>query len=241
MIAEIAEFTAVDAFGVLEPMAEIVDPHGRSFFRVDPGTSGDDIRRAVLMTYVLNAGTGYGRVRRRDFPATPYCAAEVRRIIDRQRANRWSYAAAKALCNGGGSLVTTPNGMLMGVGGSRIHDRFSQRAGTTWGDVFLVNVFGVNAFGVNAAPTADPVAHLRRIVRSGRLWHRGAFPDDPFPTGLELDRVLHHEEVHAQQWARLGRVRMGASYLAAEARARIAGDVNRFEVEAGLRDGGYLR
>jgi len=34
-------------------------------------------------------------------------------------------------------------------------------------------------------------------------------------------------------------MRMPARYLAEEARSRVLGGINRFEEEAGLRDGGY--
>ncbi|QEO10390.1 hypothetical protein [Protaetiibacter larvae] len=49
------------------------------------------------------------------------------------------------------------------------------------------------------------------------------------------DRVLTHEAVHKQQWRRYG-LSLPILYLAA---GRVA-LTNRFEVEAGLRDGGYL-
>lgn len=209
-----------DSFRLLDAMERLTDPDGKSFFVIPRGTGGDDARRAVLLTYILNAGTGYGRSgARSDFPATPYDAAEVRRIIVRQHTNRWSYAAVRGIRNTGGCLVTTPNGVLMGLGGNRIHAPFSHRGGTMWGDLFMVN----------SAPVADPARRLRDIVESGRLG----------PGGPDLDRLLHHEEIHARQWAALGPVWMPARYLAEEARARIFGGVNSFECAAGLEDGGY--
>lgn len=48
--------------------------------------------------------------------------------------------------------------------------------------------------------------------------------------------VLRHEAVHADQWARYGIV-FGLLYLREELRHR--GPRNRFEIEAGLEDGGY--
>lgn len=48
--------------------------------------------------------------------------------------------------------------------------------------------------------------------------------------------VLRHEAVHADQWARHGIV-FGAKYLYEELRR--PGPRNRFEIEAGLADGGY--
>ncbi|MGV0624651.1 hypothetical protein [Mycolicibacter minnesotensis] len=209
-----------DSFRPLDAMERIVDPDGKSFFVIPPGTGGDDARRAVLLTYILNAGTGYGRTGvRSDFPETAYGLAEVRRISGRQRANRWSYAAVRGIGNTGGCVVTTPNGVLMVLGGSRIHTQFSHRGGTMWGDLFLVN----------DRTGADSARRLREIVESGRVGSAGP----------GLDAVLHHEEIHAQQWAALGPLRMPARYLAEEARARIFGGVNSFEQAAGLTDGGY--
>ena len=56
-------------------------------------------------------------------------------------------------------------------------------------------------------------------------------------TGNNLSqRVLRHESVHAAQWARYG-FRFAGMYLLEEVRHR--GATNRFEIEAGLADGGY--
>jgi len=209
-----------DSFRALDVMERITDPDGKSFFVIPRTAGADAVRRAVLLTYLLNVGTGYGtHGSRGDFPETPYGAAEMRRIIDRQRANRWSYAAVRGICNAGGCVATTPNGVLMVVGGNRIHGAFSHRGGTMWGDLFLIN----------AQRVSDPAGLLREIVASGRLG----------TSGPDLDALLHHEEIHAQQWAALGPVRMPARYFAEEARARIFGGVNSFEKDAGLADGGY--
>lgn len=209
-----------DSFRLLDAMDPITDPDGKTYFVIPRGTAGYAARRAVLLTYLLNAGTGYGRAGgRSDFPETPYGAAEVQRIIDRQRANRWSYEAVRSVCATGGCVVTTPNGMLTGLGGNRIHAQFSHRGGTTWGDLFMVNINDVS----------DPAGQLRDIVESGR----------PHPDGPDLDRLLHHEEIHAQQWATLGPAQMTLRYLAEEAKVRTLGGANRFEKEAGLSDGGY--
>lgn len=209
-----------DSFAVLDAMERITDPDGKSFFVIPRGTGAGDVRRAVLLTYILNAGTGYGRPGvAGDFPETPYSAAEVQRIVDRQHANRWSYPAVRGICSTGGCVVTTPNGILMGLGGSRIHAPFTHRGGTMWGDLFLVNATGI---------FTAPARRLRAIVESGRL---GAGPN--------LDRLLHHEEIHAQQWAALGPARMPMRYLAEETRARTVRGTNGFEKAAGLADGGY--
>lgn len=89
-----------------------------------------------------------------------------------------------------------------------------------WGDLFLVNT---------QQRVSEPARRLREIVESGRLG-RG---------GPGLDALLHHEEIHARQWAALGPIRMPARYLAEEAKARVLGGINSFEKDAGLRDGGY--
>ncbi|OBA73782.1 hypothetical protein A5641_04280 [Mycobacterium sp. 1554424.7] len=218
-VAEIAERHAITpgSFGILGQAEEIKDPHGKSFFLLPAGISGDDARRATLMTYVLNAGTDYGNAggRPADFPRTPYRAAEIARIIKRQKANHWSYSRdVRFVHRNGGRLVTTPNGILMGVGGNWLQRQFSRRGGTTWGDIFMVN----------AGPLGDPAERLRRIVRSGH----------------DLDRVLHHEERHCRQWAANGYLGMLGGYGWELVRELVFGKTNRFEEDAGLSDGGYV-
>jgi hypothetical protein len=56
---------------------------------------------------------------------------------------------------------------------------------------------------------------------------------------LDLDRVLHHEERHAAQWANRGYLGMLAAYGRELVREFAFGAVNRFEEDAGLADGGY--
>jgi hypothetical protein len=242
VIVEIARRHGITAesFQVLETIEEIKDPDGKSFFLIPPGSSGDDARRAALMTYVLNAGTGYGKTAgspgspgsrgvTNDFPETPYCADEIGRIINRQRANGWSYDRDVGFVDrNGGRLVTTPNGLLMGVGGNRILGLFSQQGGTAWGDIFMVNIDRCR----------DPARQLRQIVASGHAWYtdgRGR----PVESGLDLDRVLHHEERHSAQWAARGYVRMLTDYSWEVIRERVFGKTNRLEEDAGLADGGY--
>ncbi|ORW89193.1 hypothetical protein AWB92_21475 [Mycobacterium sp. IEC1808] len=217
-VAEIARRHAITAesFAILGQAEEITDAHGKSFFLLPPGISGDDARAATLLTYVLNAGTDYGKAGRRpaDFPETPYCAAEVARIIKRQNANRWSYSRdVRFVHRNGGRLVTTPNGILMGVGGNWLQRQFSRRGGTTWGDIFMVN----------GGPLSDPAERLRWIVRGS--------PD--------LDRVLHHEERHCRQWAAKGYLGMLGGYGWELVRELAFGKTNRLEEDAGLSDGGY--
>src|ERR1700758_3960072 len=172
VVAEIARRHDItpESFRILEEMEEIKDPDGKSYFLIPPGTGGHDAREAILMTYIVNAGTGYGRpgIRPADFPETPYSAAEVTRIMERQKANHWSYSRdVRFVDRNGGRLATTPNGMLMGVGGNWIQRQFSQRGGTTWGDIFMINI----------GDRTDPADRLRGIVRSGRA------------SNLDLDRV----------------------------------------------------
>lgn len=222
------------SFKILEPMEEIKDPDGKSFFLIPRRTSGNDARKAALMTYILNAGTGYGKAGEQpgatnDFPEAPYSAAEVQRIIDRQRANSWSYHRdVRFVDRNGGRLVATPNGMLMGVGGNWIQGLFSHRGGTAWGDIFMVNI----------DRCAGPSQQLRQIVQSGHAWytdHRGK----PVESTLNLDRVLHHEERHCVQWAAKGYRRMLRDYSWELIREKVAGKTNRLEEDAGLSDGGY--
>ncbi|WP_145009959.1 hypothetical protein [Mycobacterium marseillense] len=220
------------SFAVLARMQEIRDPAGQSFFLLPPGARGGEARAAVLMTYILNAGTGYGAKGKRptDFPATPYSAAEATRIRLRQHANAWSYGRDVPFVHrNGGRLVTTPNGMLMGLGGNWIQRLFSQRGGTTWGEIFMVNLGRVT----------DPAEQLRRVVASGHTW---CLDGDGAPrcTRLDLDRVLHHEERHAQQWAARGYLGMLTGYGRELFRELAFGTINRLEADAGLADGGYI-
>lgn len=219
------------SFRVLERTTEITDPHGKSYFLLAPGTTGAEARAATLLTYIINAGTGYGRTTGQptDFPETPYHPEEVRRIVDRQAANRWSYDEDVGFIDrGGGRLVTTPNGMLMGVGGNWLRRLFSQQGGTAWGDIFLVNV----------AVDGDAAGRLRQIVESGHAWYTDR-SGRAVQSVLALERVLHHEELHSQQWAARGHLRMITAYLWEVLRDRVFGKTNRLEEQAGLADGGY--
>lgn len=233
IVAEIARRHGITAqsFAILEQLTEINDPDDKSFFLLPRGASGDDARTAALLTYVLNAGTDYGKAGNRpaDFTETPYTADEVQRIIDRQSANAWTYDQDVAFVDGnGGRLVATPNGMLMGLGGNWIQRQFSRQGGTAWGDIFMLNVDG----------SGDPARRLREVVESGHSW----FTDRtgrPFESNLALDRVLHHEELHSQQWAAKGHARMITDYVWEVLRDRVFRKMNRLEEAAGLSDGGY--
>lgn len=220
MLGVAGSVTLASALGSLDRFEEITDPRGKSYFLLPPGINGHDARQAALLTYVLNAGTDYGMaaVRRAvtpDFPETPYSAAEVRRIRDRQQANSWTYDRdVRFVDRNGGRLVTTPNGILMGLGGNWLQRLFSARGGTTWGDIFMVN----------APRTAEPARLLRDIIGSRHI---------------DLDRLLHHEERHCAQWASLGHAGMLRAYGWELVRELVLRRTNRLEADAGLRDGGY--
>ncbi|MGM1062189.1 WXG100 family type VII secretion target [Saccharothrix sp. Mg75] len=216
-------------FKVLDGMEEIRededgDGTSKSYFMMPTDISGDDAAKAVRMTYVMNAGTDYGTEgEKTDFPQTPYGSGELNRIIERQRANDWSYDEDVAFVHGnGGRLVTTPNGMMMGLGGNLVQDQFSQQGGTAWGDTFMLNI----------DDPEDAAQQLREVAGSGHVWYDGE--GGPQRGDLDLDRLLHHEERHSQQWAREGYTGFLASYVWEQ----VTGG-NETEEDAGLSDGGY--
>lgn len=215
------------SFDVLNGMEKVVDNDGKSYFLLPKGTSAEDAKKAALMTYVLNAGTGYGKSRggdKNDFAETPYTADEVQRIMDRQAANAWSYTAAEHFT---GSLAVTPNGMLMGLGGNLLEDQISQQAGSTVGDVFLVNIDNPK----------DPAQVLRDMIGSGQMWYGETAPRPN--SAIDLDRILHHEERHSQQWAQIGFQEMVKQYGLEVIHEKITDKRNPFETNAGASDGGY--
>lgn len=210
----------------LEEIREDEDGDGifKSYFLLPTDISGDDAAKAVRMTYLLNAGTDYGTEgEATDFAPTPYGSEELRRITERQRENSWSYDDDVGFVHGnGGRLVTTPNGMMMGLGGNLVQDQFSQRGGTAWGDTFMLNIDDPD----------DPAQQLRQVVKSGHAWYDG--DNGPYQGALDADRLLHHEERHSQQWAREGH----AGFLASYVWEQVTGG-NETEEDAGLSDGGY--
>jgi hypothetical protein len=216
------------SFDVLaeEGTQRVTDDDGKTYFLLPENATADQARHAALMTYILNAGTGYGTAKgsdRNDFAETPYSAAEVQRIKDRQEANAWSYSLIPEAADRGGRFATTPNGMLMGVGGGMVQQLVSQEAGTCVGDVFAVNV----------DQPSDAAAQLRGIIQSGSMQH-DANHDGRLTTGNDLDRVLHHEERHSQQWADKGRLKFVQEYF-----TPTDAEHNPFETNAGANDGGY--
>ncbi|MFI6170391.1 hypothetical protein ACIBCN_26665 [Nocardia sp. NPDC051052] len=216
-------------FKILDRMEEIrEDEDGdgifKSYFLMPTDFSGDDAAKAVRMTYILNAGTDYGTDgEKTDFPPTPYGSAELRRITDRQRENSWSYDDDVGFVHGnGGRLATTPNGMMMGLGGNFIQDAYSQHGGTTWGDTFMLNI----------DDPKDPAQQIREVARSGYAWYEN--DNGPYRGNLDIDRLLHHEERHSRQWADEGYT----GFLASYAWEQLTGG-NETEEDAGLSDGGY--
>ena len=109
--------------------------------------------------------------------------------------------------------------MMMGLGGNALQDLYSSDAGTTWGDIFMLDIDNPE----------DAPQQLRDVVESGHAWHT-VDSDKPFEGSLDLDRLLHHEERHSQQWADKGYVGMIWDY---------AWDSDGLEEDAGLSDAGY--
>ncbi|WP_228551780.1 hypothetical protein [Mumia zhuanghuii] len=224
-------------FRVLNGLEEVRDGD-QSYFLLPTTITSDQARAAVLMTYILNAGSDYGHEPGvgHDFPPTPFSSAEIQRIIDRQKANSWSYDDDVEFVNGnGGRLATTPNGMLMGLGGNWLQDRFSFSGGTAWGDTFMFNIDG---------PEGDAAAdQLRKIIVSGNSW--GENDSGPVEGSLDLDRLLHHEERHSQQWAEMGHLPFLDRYLGegivewVRDNTPLEDKPHPFEEDAGLGDGGY--
>ncbi|MEV6358918.1 hypothetical protein [Nocardia asteroides] len=222
-------------FKVLDGMEPVTDKDGKTYFIMPSGTSGDDAQKAVLMTYILNAGTDYDAAGKvpgvtNDFKETPYSSAEVQRIIDRQNKNDWSYDQDVAYVDdNGGRLATTPNGMLMGLGGNELQDLYSQKGGTTYGDIFMMNLDDLD----------DPADQLREIAESGSKWFDNG--SGPQQSTTDLDRLLHHEERHSQQWADKGYAGMIGSVAWSGLKAWWTDSDDEIEEDAGLHDGGYKK
>ena len=119
--------------------------------------------------------------------------------------------------------MTTPNGMLMGLGGSPLLDVSSQQGGTTYGDIFMLNIDD---------PPEDAAQELRKVAMSGVTW--GENDNGTYRGQLDLDRLLHHEEIHSQQWARETPAIFVPRYIG----ERLT-DGTQTEEGAGLSDGGY--
>lgn len=154
-------------------------------------------------------------------------------ITDRRRArNRWSYSSlfgrrygdVELVLNKAEALVATPEGTMMAAVGRKIWraiptpaDAFSARGGTTWGEMFVLN-----------GSFASPVDVLRTSIESGHAPPGAGAPN--------LARLLRHERVHSEQWARFGYARFIVEYLRDSAKPPCRQPLER---EAGLEDGGY--
>jgi len=225
-----------ESFEVLRSFAYQVDPDGKRFYIIPTSTTPADAMNVVLMTYIFNAGTDYATADdasnrnkqnsgdgKNDFAETPYSSTEIERIKERQQNNAWSYEWISDT----GAVMATPNGMLMGVGGSGARKFESQSGGTTYGDIFLLNL----------DDTPDPNLTLINTVKHGTA----PLDNDLLAEGTsdrDLDRLLHHEEQHSQQWSAIGKT-FGPAYLL-EAAGKIGqGEYISWEQYAGLSDGGY--
>lgn len=105
-------------------------------------------------------------------------------------------------------------------------------------------VRGDHTARVGVCPAVGRPHHVRRRVRhlrvqrdAGWVRARGTTIGGAFLTGRDPARALvRHEAVHADQWAAYGWT-FALRYLFEELRHR--GSRNRFEIAAGLADGGY--
>ena len=237
-ICEDCGFTPVD-FEVLSGLERVRDSKGKIFFLLEDSASVADALRIAVMTYVFNAGTDYGSStdpsNYRDKSGTelcyqevPYGVEEIIRILLRQNANKWvTTRAIRMVLGKGGAMVSTPNGILMSVGGGRLAKLLCQRGGTTYGDVFMLR----------APKVTDAKAVLLQRIRSGSTTYRDRATGST--KKLDFDRVLHHEEVHSMQYAERGVLRMARDYFGAELLGVFSKKHNPMEELAGAADGGY--
>ena len=110
----------------------------------------------------------------------------------------------------------------MGAGGNWLQDNYSQNGGTTWGDIFMLNI-----------DDGDPMAALRDAIRGGKAvyddGHGGDRSRPPRPRPAAAPRGAALPPVGRRGLRRLPRVvRLGA----------LTGG-NETEEDAGLGDGGY--
>lgn len=138
---------------------------------------------------------------------------------------------AEKIMQGGGHLMTTPEGIVMGIAGDEALRRFNlaelelgvpdamwaQRGGTMYGDLFLVN-----------PPASQPDSTLVEIVSQGSV-----FGEDRH----RLSDTLRHEKVHAEQWFEWGVDGFITEYFRNNNPHDPCG--HPMEIEAGLKGGGY--
>lgn len=185
-------------------------PDERPYVRVDDARRARELAR---LTELLNGG-------------------RPSRTDPRRDRNRWSYSGLFGLNRGDagtavrrGALVATPEGTMMAVAGRRALralpnpvDWFSSRGGTTWGEIYVVN-----------GSYDDPAGVLRATVESGK--------PPPGSGAPGLARLLRHERVHSEQWARFGYARFIWEYVVRHDPRKPC--EHPLEREAGLADGGY--
>lgn len=196
-------------FDLLQELEVMRDPEGRAYFLIT-AEHADDARLVAELTELLAGGEPSTNAWRRD-------------------ANSWTFDTwfgngdIKLVLADGAALASTPEGIFMTVGDSDVlvtsTDLFAHEAGTMWGEIFMIN-----------DESADPAARLRQIVEAGTT--------DPPTSDHPLWRVLRHEEVHAQQWARYGHSGFIARYLWHNPFDPCN---HPFEEEAGFEDGGYFQ
>ncbi|TDD71905.1 hypothetical protein E1262_04030 [Jiangella aurantiaca] len=185
-------------------------PDGRPYVLVDDARRARELAR---LTELVNGGRPNRADARRD-------------------RNRWSYTGLLGMNRGDagvavkrGALVATPEGTMLAAAGGRALravpnpvDWFAARGGTTWGEIYLVN----GSFD-------DPAEVLRTTVEAGRR--------PPGSGAPSLARLLRHERVHSEQWARYGYARFIWKYVVRHNPRKPC--EHPLEREAGLADAGY--
>ncbi|WP_052327904.1 hypothetical protein [Serinicoccus marinus] len=196
-------------FDLLEELEVMRDPDGRAYFLITT-KHGEDARRIAELTELLAGGEPSSNAWRRD-------------------ANSWTFDTwfgdgdIDLVLDDGAALAATPHGIFMAVGEDRLMpsttDLFAYEGGTMWGEIFMVN-----------DESSDPAARLRDMVENDTK--------DPPDSIHPLWRVLRHEKVHAQQWARYGYSGFIARYLWHNPLDPCG---HPMEEEAGFEDGGYFQ
>ncbi|WP_143554155.1 hypothetical protein [Serinicoccus sp. CUA-874] len=153
----------------------------------------------------------------------PVALAQQEGVDDRTFDTWFGDGDIDLVLDDGAALAATPHGIFMAVGEDRLMpsttDLFAYEGGTMWGEIFMVN-----------DESSDPAARLRDMVENDTK--------DPPDSIHPLWRVLRHEEVHAQQWARYGYSGFIARYLWHNPLDPCG---HPMEEEAGFEDRGYFQ